>query len=151
MGEWSQLRVVFVSGLLNNCNLIGSKRLACFRWDRLDCLRRLHVVCFLAVHADCGRSARHSWCSRVLRCKVVCVRLVACACTGCGGKFGWDAHDASLYVVEVVFRAAWEAAQRRKAIVCCQSLCSLESQNLCVQKCKDDYVYKVCAVEAREL
>ena len=27
-----------------------------------------------------------------------------------------------------------------------QSLCSLESQNLCVQKCKDDYVYKVCAV-----
>ena len=75
------IRVVFVSGLLNNCNLIGSKRLACFRWDRLDCLRHVDLVCCLAVHADCGRSARHSWCSRVLRCKVVLVRLVACACT----------------------------------------------------------------------
>ena len=77
----SQKRVVFVSGLLNTCNLIGAKRLACFRWDRPRCLRRLHVVCCLAVFADCGRSARHSWCSRVLRCKVVLVRLVACACT----------------------------------------------------------------------
>ena len=50
--------------------------------------------------------------------KLVLVRLVGCACTGCGGQFGWDAHDASLYVVEVVFGAACEAAQRRKAIVC---------------------------------
>ena len=92
----SQLRVEYVSGLLNTCNLIGAKRLACYRWDRLDCLRRLHVVCCLAVFADCGRSARHSWCSRVLHRKVVLVRFVACACTGCGGQFGWDAHDSSL-------------------------------------------------------
>ena len=118
VGEWSQLRVVFVSGLLNNCDTYGVKRLACFGRDRRDCLHDDGLVCCLAVHADCGRSARHSWCSRVLRCKVVCVRLVACACTGCGSKFGWNAHDASLYVVEVVFRAACEAAQRRKDIVC---------------------------------
>ena len=110
--------VVFVSVMLNNRNTDGSMRLECVGWDRHDCLRHVDLVCCLAVHADCGRSARHSWCSRVLRCKVVCVRLVACARTGCGGKFGWDAHDASLYVVEVVFRAACQAAQRRKAIVC---------------------------------
>ena len=97
----SQLRVVFVSGLLNNCDIYGCKRLECVRQDRPYCLHDDGLVCCLAVHADCGRSARHSWCSRVLRCKVVLVRLVACACTGCGGQFGWDAHDASLYVVEV--------------------------------------------------
>ena len=44
-------------------------------------MSHVDLVCCLAVHADCGRSARHSWCSRVLRCKVVLVRLVACACT----------------------------------------------------------------------
>ena len=99
----SQKRVVFVSGLLNTCNLIGAKRLACFRWDRLDCLCRLHVVCCLAVFADCGRFARHSWCSLVLHRKVVLVRFVACACTGCGGPFGSDAHDTSSHVAEVVF------------------------------------------------
>ena len=99
-------RVVFVSGLLNNCDTYGCKRLACGGWDRPVCLRHVDLVCCLALHADCGRSARHSWCSRVFRCKVVCVRLVACACTGCGGQFGWDAHDTSSYVVEVVFSSS---------------------------------------------
>ena len=84
----SQKRVVFVSGLLNNRDTYGVKRLACFGKDRPDCLRHVHVVCCLALHADFGRSARHSWCSRVLHRKVVLVRFVACACTGCGGPFG---------------------------------------------------------------
>ena len=112
----SQTPVVFVSVMLNNRNLIGVKRLACDGWDRPDCLRHVNLVCCLAVHADCGRSARHSWCSRVLHRKVVLVRLVACACTGCGGKFGWDAHDASLYVVELFLASMQRAPKKQRKI-----------------------------------